>query len=316
MQKTVFLVVQFFTSLSHDINYSYFKMKNRLYLVLCLSIFSLQIVAAQAYSEYGIVLRFSLKNGLFPHPKRAEGHTYQDKKFPYAPHYQDSSVLVFIPKDYKFSSKTDILVYFHGWYNHLDSVLAQFKLIEQFAAAHPNALLVLPQGPKDAPDSFGGKLEEVDGFKKFITEVLDSVGQAKSVKNLSPRHIILSGHSGAYRVISFILLHGGMEKQVKEVWLFDGLYGQLEKYGVWLQQKNARFVNFYTKEGGTFATSVDFVTDLKGWHLKFWQGQEKDLTNEMLRNHQIFNIFTPLEHNEVLAKTEMFKRLVKASPFF
>ena len=290
-------------------------MNLRLYILLLFLGFNISISDAQNYSEYGTILRFSLKNGLFPHPKRADGHTYQNKKFPYNPHYQDSSVLVFIPKDYHFSKKTDIVVHFHGWYNHLDSVVAQFKLIEQFAAAHPNALLVLPQGPKDAPDSFGGKLEEKDGFKKFIAEVLDSVGHAKTIKNLVPRHIILSGHSGAYRVMSFILLQGGMPENVKEVWLFDGLYGQLEKYGVWLQQKNARLINFYTQEGGTFSTSLDFATDMEAWHLKFWQGNEKDLTDEMLRGNQIFNIFTPLEHNEVLAKTEMFRRLVKTSPF-
>ena len=300
-----FATSQFFT----------FKMNQRLFLLLFLWGILAQILDAQTYSEYGTVLRFSLKNGLFPHPKRAEGHTYQNQKFPSSKHYQDSSVLVFIPKGYHFSPKTDIVVHFHGWYNHLDSVVAQFKLIEQFAAAHPNALLVLPQGPKDAPDSFGGKLEENNGFKRFISEVLDSVKAARERKILLPRNIILSGHSGAYRVMSFILLHGGMPENVKEVWLFDGLYGQLEKFGVWLQQKNARLVNFYTKEGGTFATSIDFAMDIEAWHLKQWQGEEKDLTNHILVTNQIFSIFTPLEHNEVLSKTEMFRRLVSASPF-
>ena len=86
---------------------------------------------AQTYSEYGTLLRFSLKNAPFPHPKRADGHTYQNQKFPSKQHYQDSSVLVFIPKDHHFSTKTDIVVHFHGWYNHIDSVLSTFKLIEQ-----------------------------------------------------------------------------------------------------------------------------------------------------------------------------------------
>jgi hypothetical protein len=270
---------------------------------------------AQTYSEYGTTLRFYVKNAPFPHSKRAEGHVYQKQNFSSKRHYQDSSVLVFIPKGYRFAVKTDIVVHFHGWYNHIDSVLSTFKLIEQFAAAHPNALLIIPQGPKDAPDSFGGKLEERGGFKKFITEVLDSVARINHKKTLLPRHIILSGHSGAYRVISFILLHGGLPKNVKEVWLFDGLYGQLEKYGVWLQQKKARFVNFYTKEGGTFTTSLDFATDIEAWHLPQWQGNEKDLTDEMLRVNQIFNIFTPLEHNDVLSKTKMFQRLLSTSPF-
>ncbi len=271
--------------------------------------------AQMSYSEHGTILRFSLKYAPFPHPKRAEGHTYQNQKFPAPQHYQDSSALVFIPKGYHFTTKTDIVVHFHGWYNHIDSVLSTFKLIEQFAEAHPKALLILPQGPKDAPDSFGGKLEEKNAFKNFITEVLDSVARINNKKTLSPRHIILSGHSGAYRVMSFILLHGGLPKNVKEVWVFDGLYGQLEKYGVWLQQKTARLVNFYTKEGGTYASSSDFVTDIEAWHLQHWQGDEKDLTDDLLRKNQIFNIFTPLEHNDVLSKTKMFQRLLSTSPF-
>ncbi len=288
---------------------------NRFFLSFVFTVWATCIAFAQSYSEYGTVLRFSTKNAMFPHSKRAEGHTYQNQKFSASEHYQDSSVLIFIPKGYHFSTKTDLVVHFHGWYNHIDSVASIFKLIEQFASAQPNALLVLPQGPKDAPDSYGGRFEEKDIFKQFIYEILGSVSRLQKQKTLIPRNIILSGHSGAYRVMSFILLQGGLPEHIKEVWFFDGLYGQLEKYGVWLQRKSARLVNFYTKEGGTFSTSQDFATDITAWHLSLWQGDEKDLTDEMLRKNQILNIFTPLEHNDVLAKTKMFKRLVKASPF-
>jgi hypothetical protein len=273
------------------------------------------VIKAQSLSEYGSLHRLYLKNGAFPHPKRVDGHTYQNKKFAAERHYQDSSVLVFVPKGFRFSAKVDIVMHFHGWYAHADSVLKKFKLIEQFAAAHPNALLVVPQGPKDAPDSFGGKLEEKDGFKRFVGEILDSIAPKYGRKTISPRHIILSGHSGAYRVMSFILLHGGLAKYVREVWLFDGLYGQLEKFGVWLQQPSARFINLYTKEGGTFTTSLDFETDMLAWQRPFWQGNEADLTEEVLRHHRILSVFTPLEHNEVLAKTALFKRLLATRPF-
>jgi hypothetical protein len=273
------------------------------------------ILHAQTFLEYGTLHRFSLKNAVFPHPKRVEGHTYQNKKFTAEQHYQDSTVLVFVPKDFRFSTKTDIVVHFHGWSAIVDNVVTKFKLIEQFAAAHPNALLIVPQGPKNAPDSFGGKLEEEEGFQKLIDETLRAVAQVHGRKTLEPRNIILSGHSGAYRVMSFILLHGGLAKNIREVWIFDGLYGQLEKFSVWLQQPKARFVNIYTKEGGTFSTSLDFETDILAWRLPFWKGEEKDLTEGVLHNHRILSLFTPLEHNEVLAKTGLFQRLLSASPF-
>jgi hypothetical protein len=290
-------------------------MKPFLPLIFFLWTFATTVINAQNFAEYGTLHHFFLKNASFPHPKRAEGHTYQNQKFAAERHYQDSTVLVFIPKGFRFSAKEDIVVHFHGWYNHIDSVLTTFKLIEQFAAAHPNALLIVPQGPKDAPDSFGGKLEEKDGFKQFISEVLDSITSKHGQKTLEPRNIILSGHSGAYRVMSFILLHGGMARNIREVWLFDGLYGQLEKFGVWLQQPTARLVNLYTKEGGTFTTSLDFETDMAAWQLPFWKGEEKDFTESVLRNHRVLSVFTPLEHNEVLAKTGLFKQLLSASPF-
>jgi hypothetical protein len=290
-------------------------MKPFLQIIFSLWIFATTATHAQNFAEYGTLHRFSLRNAAFPHPKRAEGHTYQNQKFPAERHYQDSTVLVFIPKGFRFSDKVDMVVHFHGWYNHVDSVLTTFKLIEQFAAAHQNALLIVPQGPKDAPDSFGGKLEEKDGFKQFIGEVLDSVARTHGRKILQPRNIILSGHSGAYRVISFILLQGGLAKNIREVWLFDGLYGQLEKFDVWLQKPTARLVNMYTKEGGTSVTSLDFETDIAAWQLPFWKGEEKDFTENVLRNHRILSVFTPLEHNEVLAKTNLFKQLLLASPF-
>jgi hypothetical protein len=283
-------------------------------------IFSISLLAtpnlhAQNFSEYGTLHRFSLHNAAFPHPKRAEGHTYQNKKFSAETHYQDSTVLVFVPKGFRFSPKIDIVVHFHGWSARVDSVLTKFKLIEQFAAAHPNAILIVPQGPKEAPDSFGGKLEDKEGFQKLIDETLRAIAQAHGRKILEPRNIILSGHSGAYRVMSFILLHGGLAKNIREVWLFDGLYGQLEKFGVWLQHPKARLVNLYTKDGGTFSTSLDFETDILAWQLPFWKGEEKDITEGVLRNNRILSIFTPLEHNEVLAKTGLFRQFLSASPF-
>jgi hypothetical protein len=263
-------------------------MKYLFLLIFTLCLFTTTALSAQNFSEYGTLHRFSLHNAAFPHPKRAEGHTYQNKKFPVETHYQDSTVLVFVPKSFRFSTKIDIVVHFHGWSALVDNVVTKFKLIEQFVAAHPNAIFIVPQGPKDAPDSFGGKLEDKEGFQKFIDETLRALAKAHGRKILEPRHIILSGHSGAYRVMSFILLHGGLAKNIREVWLFDGLYGQLEKYGVWLQQPKVRLINIYTKEGGTFATSLDFETDILAWQLPFWKGEEKDLTEGVLHNHRDF----------------------------
>jgi len=45
------------------------------------------------------------------------------------------------------------------------------------------------------------------------------------IKTRKVGSIILSGNSGAYHAISFILMWGGMTASVREVYLFDALYG-------------------------------------------------------------------------------------------
>ena len=71
------------------------------------------------------------------------------------------------PKDLSTTEKINFVVYFHGWNNNIDSACAQFDLIEQFCESNKNAIFVFPEGPKNSPDSFGGKLEEKDGLEKL-----------------------------------------------------------------------------------------------------------------------------------------------------
>src|SRR5208282_5794374 len=109
---------------------------------------------------YGQLLVTQMVSAPFPHPKRAEGHDYKGTNYSAADHYSDSTVAVFVPKDLRENGPLDFVVHFHGWRNHVESVLTRYQLIEQFAASGRNAVLVVPQGPRDAPDAFGGKLED------------------------------------------------------------------------------------------------------------------------------------------------------------
>ena len=292
------------------------KFISLLFLVLCNFCAIGQNNLLERYKSLGSVYVFGIKNAPFPDSERKAGHIYDNINYDAATHYNDSSVLVFVPKDYKWSNRVDILIHFHGWNNHLDSVTANYKLIEQFAAAKKNALLIIPQGPKDAPDSYGGKLEKPDGFKKLVLEVLDSIARKENKARLKPNNIIISGHSGGYRVMSYILLQGGLTKNIKEVWLFDALYGNVEKFAVWMQQKDARLVNIYTKNGGTFSQSQELEYDLNGWKIPFWKGNESELSDESLKKNKILSVFTTLEHNETLNKTDLFRRLALCSKYF
>ena len=133
----------------------------------------------ERYKQYGEVIISELSNAPFPHQKRVSGHTYNNKSYSFEEHYNDSTVLIFIPKGYKAETDNDFVIHFHGWYNNADSVLNQFKLIEQFSESGKNAILVVPQGPKNAPDSFGGKLEDENGFLRFMNDVTDLLYEKK-----------------------------------------------------------------------------------------------------------------------------------------
>jgi len=267
----------------------------------------------QRYASYGELLVTQLASAPFPHPMRSAGRSYGTRFFPADKHYGDSSVAIFIPKNFKQAKKIDIVVHFHGWYNNIDSTLHQFRLIEQFVESGKNAILVVPEGPKDAADSFGGKLEDKDGFKKFVDEVAAFLVQQKKVKTPRIGDIILSGHSGGYHVMSYILMRGGIPDHVKEVYLLDALYGETEKYAYWLDHYKGKMVNIYTDSGGTKYETELLMADLKGWGIPYYTAEELDATSKDLRKNKLIFLHTKLQHNEVVAAHDNFREYLKAS---
>lgn len=284
---------------------------------LLLSFFTSPILFGQSmldrYKNYGEVIISELAAAPFPHQKRKNGHTYSENFYSYEDHYSDSTVVIFIPKDYKPKFENDFVIHFHGWYNNVDSVLSQFRLIEQFYASGKNAILIIPQGPKNAPDSFGGKLEEKNKFWDFINEITEILHQKKVSRSKSVGKILLSGHSGAYRVISFILMRGGLTDNIEEVFLFDGLYGQIEKYTYWLDHYNGKFINIYTKDGGTKDQSENLMECLDAWKIPYLSKTETELLDNDLKRNRIINIYSDLEHNDVIHVRSQFYNFLKLS---
>ena len=286
-------------------------------LLLFFSISTNQFLYGQSlmdsYKQYGEVLISELSSAPFPHQKRMDGHIYDGKSYSFEDHYNDSTVLIFISKGYRPEQKTNFVIHFHGWNNNVDSVLSQFKLIEQFSESRKNAILIVPQGPKNSPDSFGGKLEDENGFRNLINEIVEVLYQKEIISSKSIGDIILSGHSGGYRVISYILLRGELTENIKEVFLFDGLYGQIEKYTHWLDHYNGRFINIYTKDGGTKDQSQNLMECFNSWKILYIFKNEIDLSDDDLRNNRIIFIYTDLGHYEVIHVRRQFMNYLKAS---
>lgn len=250
----------------------------------------------------------SLRNAL---PRVYEGKTYTA-----ANHYNDSSVFVFIPDHFDASKPYRFLFWFHGWYNNIDSSLKTFRLLEQFYAAKTNAIFIFPEGPKNAPDSYGGKLEHKEGYLKLWSDVVNNLFMQNNIRpgEVHPINagLSLAGHSGAYRVIAKMLEMEPMQFQSSTVLLFDGLYGEIQTYLQYVAQYNLRFLHIYTDEGGTKENSLQFLKTLAAKGIRFLHKEEDEVTEEELRKNRIIFLHSKKGHNEVITNHNNFERILRA----
>jgi hypothetical protein len=267
----------------------------------------------ERYADIGTMIVTTSDHTMFPHEKRAQGHTYEGKAYPADVHYSDRTVAIFVPKGFRAGDETSLVFYFHGWRNDVDDTLKQFHVAEQLAASGVNAVLVLAEGPRNSPDSFGGKLEETGVFASLVNDVLSTLKARGVVASTKPGSIVLAGHSGAYRVMAFILTRGGLTPNIREVYLFDALYGQTEKFAHWIDRSGGKLIDIYTPEGGTRDESLSLMDDLRAWDIPFAAVPEGAVTPDLLRKNRLVFIDSPLEHNDVVAKNEQFRAFLTAS---
>jgi hypothetical protein len=288
---------------------------------LCLLLLGCAMCASHAetlserYASYGELIVSQFASAPFPHPQRAQGHKYHDELYPADKCYSDSTVAIFIPRGFREAGEVDFIVHFHGWRNNVAGVLNHYKLIEQLVNSKRNAILVVPQGPRNAPDSFGGKLEDPDGFRRFMEEVVATLRQKSALKSkpFSIGKIILSGHSGGYQVISAILDHGGLSDHVREVWLFDALYAQTPRFLSWFDTQHGRLLDIYTEHGGTKQETEQLMATLKQRGTKFFAGRESEVNVAELEQNKLAFIFTDLVHDDVVDQHQTFREFLETS---
>lgn len=270
----------------------------------------------EQYAQYGNLIIVKLDSAPFPHPDRAQGHKYHDEFYDAAKHYSDNSVGIFVPKGFRAKQTVDFVVHFHGWRHHIENTLSEYHLVQQFVDSGRNAILIVPQGPYDAPDSFGGKLEDEGGFKRFMSDVMDTLRKHDVITTSRLGSIILSGHSGGYQVISSIVDKGGLSEQVKEVWLFDALYARREQFMGWFTKfPDRRFIDIYTLHGGTKDETEALMQWAREQHppLAFISKNEPEITERDLRDNHFIFIYSPLPHDQVVFKNNQFSEFLKTS---
>jgi hypothetical protein len=283
-------------------------------LLFCVALAAFAQDLPRKYADRGELILTQMVTAPFPHLSRANGHTYKEQLYSAKDHYSNNTVALFIPKGFRQTAEVDFVIHFHGWRNTVAGALGKYQLIEQFCDSGRNAILVVPQGPYDAPDSFGGKLEDPDGFKRFLQEVVQTLQVRVALKKeCAIGKIILSGHSGGYQVISSILDRGGLSDHIAEVWLFDALYAQTDKFLAWFDTQHGRLLNIYTEHGGTKAETEKLMDILKKQGTHFFSGQEADCKPADLRGSMPIFLFTTLEHDDVLSKHSTFREFLETS---
>jgi len=264
-------------------------------------------------SDFGFTAIFPMANAPYPHASRENGFKNGDTNYPRDPHYVDNSVALFIPKTYRPAERVDLLVYFHGHNNNLRKAFDQYKLREQIVASKQNVILVFPEGPKDAADSGCGKLEEPGGLKRLTDEVLDTLAAEGKIHSKPLGRVLLAGHSGAYRVLSCCVKHGGLEDHVAAVALLDSSYGQLDNFVDWAARRpNGRLFSIFTDH--LAAENVYLMTHLAKRGLPYALLDEADAGETDIAKHRLLFLHTQrLKHDETVTWLEKWLRAVGPS---
>jgi len=175
----------------------------------------------------------------------------------------------------------NVIVHFHGHMNDDLGALEKYRMPQAMIDQKINALLVLPQGPYRARDSFGGKMEDEGGLKRLVDDVLATVKKEKVLSSAKLGHLIISCHSGGGRAAAFCLDRGGLTDHITDVLLFDALYEQHDFFRNWLTQGSGSLWGVYTEH-------------LAGEHSQF----EQSLTDDARR--RVHFTRTNVEHDEVI----------------
>lgn len=265
----------------------------------------------------GVTIRLGLVHGPFP----ASG----------AP-YEDDTCLVFVPHYFRAppDGRIDTLVHFHGHDATVGSVVASMKIREQLALSRQNVILIAPQGPVNASDSRGGKLEDEGGFEAMLGEVRRALRRSEVAQALGAAAIpggarigatAISAHSGGYRVAGACLECGGFD--VTEVYLFDALYAARDRYLTWVLARRSesaarvrhKLVSVYRRgRVGKQCEALMREFDAEGVDYLRATGEAAVSDKEATRARVVF-VESEVRHRDVMHQKDMLRRCLEWSCF-
>lgn len=246
--------------------------------------------------------------------------------------YKDPTVIAFIPHHFRVKRdyRVDCVMHFHGYRDTAAEAMKRHQLREQLFDSKQNAIMIFPQGPVNAEDMSGGKLDDKNGFVNLLTEVRETLQtpslQARLDKSGIPMKArigkcILSAHSGGFRVASYCLEVGGFN--VNEVYLFDALYGRTGIFHDWVaatygnggtMAERHKIVSFYSGEAPTIENKrLMWLFDKSGVEYVHEQIEGTELSKRDITKARAVFIRTQSRHDRVLFSTNALRDCLYAS---
>lgn len=263
----------------------------------------------------GTTITLSLAHAMFPAPGSK---------------WTDATTRVFVPSHFRVlaDQRVDAVIHFHGHKTTALAAMKKHQLREQLDDSRQNAILVLPQGPVNAVDSSGGKLDKPDGLARFLAELRGALQRPEIARALGPAHVpaaarigmvCVSAHSGGFGVTARCLKHGGHD--ISEVYLFDALYGEVAAYLEWVLERRDRtaarerhkLVSYYA--GGKPKTnSLALIEQLRARKIAVLHEQrEGQLSRAELTKARAVFIGTAIDHSRLTYQSNALRDCLFAS---
>ena len=240
-------------------------------------------------------------------------------------------MLVFVPAFFRLPKRraVDVLVHFHGHNTTAKKAIAAHRLREQLFDSRQNAILVVPQGPVNAADSSGGKLDRKGGLSRMLSELVRELRRPPAGKALGKSslagckrvgHLCLSAHSGGYSVAGSCLDRGSIN--VNETFLFDALYGKVPSFRRWVLlrksskgRKRHKLITQYAG-GKVKKNNLKLLDELKAKKVPVLHEKKPgELTRAQLTKGTAIFMRVPVNHGEVTFRHNGLRDCLFASGF-
>lgn len=249
----------------------------------------------------------------YPHTSRAQGHTYQGRLYDAATHYSNSDVGIFIPDNWQpRTGALDFVVHFYGWNHDIAATFSTYRLREQMVASRRNAILIVPEGPTNAPDSGFGKLElDAGGFRRFISDVATQLKLMQLSNTDRVDRIVLTAHSGGYGGAGGALANGGMNDSITDVLLFDAAYGYFDAFADWARVPQHHLLSLFTSDTSTGNAAL--MGKLQAPTPNLYVRLADSMTLSQLQTRAPTFVLTSVAHDELLQKYSWYSLFLQTT---